>query len=151
MNEQEIAVSKSHPLTNSRYIVTNPKICHGKPTFRGTRILVSDVLEQVSNGMAWETIIDEWNGSITRNAISEAIMLCNQARSYSLTVPSVSTLKAIRSDLSTRLEPHQLDLVRSLIEAEVLQNASIKRILRTKVNETLRSFGIDDAAMKNSK
>lgn len=35
-----------------RYIVTDPKICHGKPTFRDTRIMVSQVLEQVSNGMA---------------------------------------------------------------------------------------------------
>jgi uncharacterized protein (DUF433 family) len=28
-----------------RHIVTDPGICHGKPTFRRTRILVSDVLE----------------------------------------------------------------------------------------------------------
>jgi uncharacterized protein (DUF433 family) len=26
-----------------RYIVTEPSICHGKPTFRGTRIFVEDV------------------------------------------------------------------------------------------------------------
>ena len=39
-----------------RNIVSDPKICHGKPTFRGTRVLVSDVLEQVASGMAWETI-----------------------------------------------------------------------------------------------
>ena len=28
-----------------RHIVTDPKVCHGQPTFRGTRILVADVLE----------------------------------------------------------------------------------------------------------
>jgi len=38
-----------------RYIVTDPKICHGKPTFRGTRIMVADVLEQVAEGLAWES------------------------------------------------------------------------------------------------
>lgn len=43
-----------------RYIVVDPTISHGKPTFRGTRILVADVLEQVANGMAWEAIIEEW-------------------------------------------------------------------------------------------
>ena len=43
-----------------RYILTDPQICHGKPTFRGTRIMVSQVLHQVANGMAWETIVDEW-------------------------------------------------------------------------------------------
>jgi len=48
-----------------RYIVTDPKICHGKPTFRGTRIMVSQVLEQVANGMAWEAISEEWRGSVT--------------------------------------------------------------------------------------
>jgi uncharacterized protein (DUF433 family) len=39
-----------------RYIVADPEICHGKPTFRGTRIFVADVLEQVAEGLAWETI-----------------------------------------------------------------------------------------------
>ena len=62
-----------------RYIVSDPKICHGKPTFRGTRVLVSDVLDQVGSGMAWETIIEEWNGSITKDAISEAVQLASQA------------------------------------------------------------------------
>ena len=62
-----------------RYIVTDPKICHGKPTFRGTRVLVSDVLEQVASGMAWETIVEQWNNSITKEAIREAVQLASQA------------------------------------------------------------------------
>ena len=62
-----------------RYIVTDPEISHGKPTFRGTRVLVSDVLEQIASGMAWETIIEEWNDSITKEAIQEAIQLASQA------------------------------------------------------------------------
>lgn len=67
------------PCLLGRHIVTDPKICHGKPTFRGTRVLVADVLEQVASGMAWETIIEEWNGSITREAIKEAVLLASQA------------------------------------------------------------------------
>lgn len=62
-----------------RYIVADPKICHGQPTFRGTRILVADVLDQVASGMAWETIIEEWNNSITKEAIKEAVELASQA------------------------------------------------------------------------
>ncbi len=62
-----------------RYIVADPKICHGKPTFRGTRIMVSDVLEQVASGLAWETIIEEWHDSITKEAIAEAVQLASQA------------------------------------------------------------------------
>lgn len=34
-----------------RYIVADPRVCHGKLTFRGTRIFVSDVLEQVERGL----------------------------------------------------------------------------------------------------
>jgi uncharacterized protein (DUF433 family) len=62
-----------------RYIVTDPDICHGQPVFRGTRIFVSDVLDQVASGMAWETIIEEWHESITREAIAEAVQLASQA------------------------------------------------------------------------
>ncbi|HLA88352.1 MAG TPA: DUF433 domain-containing protein [Anaerolineales bacterium] len=62
-----------------RYIVSNPEICHGKPTFSGTRVLVSDVLEQVASGMAWETIVEEWNNSIIKDAIREAVQLASQA------------------------------------------------------------------------
>jgi uncharacterized protein (DUF433 family) len=39
-------------------IVADPAICHGELTFRGTRILVADVLEQVESGMAYEAIIE---------------------------------------------------------------------------------------------
>jgi uncharacterized protein (DUF433 family) len=62
-----------------RYIVTDPNICHGKPTFRGTRIFVEDVLEQVARGMAWESIIEDWHGSITKEAIAEAVQLAGRA------------------------------------------------------------------------
>ena len=62
-----------------RFIVTDPQICHGKPTFRGTRLMVWQVLEQVANGMAWETIEEEWRGKVSRDAIAEAIRLASQA------------------------------------------------------------------------
>jgi uncharacterized protein (DUF433 family) len=61
------------PKLLGRYIVADPRICHGKPTFRGTRIFIADVLEQVASGMAWEAIIEEWNGNITKEAIAEAV------------------------------------------------------------------------------
>ncbi len=62
-----------------RYIVADPAICHGEPTFRGTRILVADVLEQVASGMAWEAIIEEWHGGVTKEAIAEAVRLAREA------------------------------------------------------------------------
>lgn len=65
--------------TLGRYVVADPAICHGAPTFRGTRILVADVLDQVARGMAWEAIIEEWRGALTREAIAEAVRLAREA------------------------------------------------------------------------
>ena len=62
-----------------RFIVADQGICHGQPTFLGTRILVADVLEQVATGMAWESIVEEWRGDIGVEAIAEAIRLARQA------------------------------------------------------------------------
>lgn len=63
----------------SRHIVSDPEICHGQPTFRGTRIMVWQVLDQVARGIAWETIVAEWQGGISREAITEAINLAKHA------------------------------------------------------------------------
>lgn len=54
------------------YIVTDPDICHGKPTFKGTRIMVKHVLDMVAQGATWEQIIAEYDGAISREAIAEA-------------------------------------------------------------------------------
>ena len=62
-----------------RYLVADPEICHGKPTFRGTRIMVWQVLEMVAEGKAWETIVEEWAGSITKEAIAEAVQLASKS------------------------------------------------------------------------
>jgi len=61
-----------------RYIVTDPAICHGKPTFRGTRIMVSQVLDMVAKDMEWDSISAAWGGKVTREAIAEAVGLANQ-------------------------------------------------------------------------
>lgn len=68
-----------NPELLGRYIVADPKICYGKPTFRGTRILVWQVLEMLAEGLAWETIIYECHNSITKDAIAEAIRLSGEA------------------------------------------------------------------------
>jgi uncharacterized protein (DUF433 family) len=62
-----------------RYIVMDSEICHGKVTFKGTRVFVKDVLDQVAEGMAWDDIIYEWHDSITKAAIAEAIRLASKA------------------------------------------------------------------------
>jgi uncharacterized protein (DUF433 family) len=72
-------MKKSNSRIISRYIVSDSRICHGQPTFRGTRILVADVLDQVAAGMDWQSIIEDWHESITEEAIREAIDLAARA------------------------------------------------------------------------
>src|SRR3989440_11481949 len=62
-----------------RYIVADPKVCHGKLTFRGTRIFVAQVLEQVSRGITWDTISESWGGAVSQEAIAEAVRLSREA------------------------------------------------------------------------
>jgi len=62
-----------------RFIVADPEICHGKPTFLGTRVMVAQVLKQVAKGMSWEAIMAEWRGSVTKDAIAEAMELAQRA------------------------------------------------------------------------
>jgi uncharacterized protein (DUF433 family) len=62
-----------------RYIVADPEICHGQPTFKGTRIMVWQVLEQIADGLSWETIVKEWRGDVSVEAIAEAVRIANTA------------------------------------------------------------------------
>jgi uncharacterized protein (DUF433 family) len=61
-----------------RFMVVDPHVCHGQPTFRGTRIWVADVLDQVANGMAWEAIIENWRGTLSHEAIAESVRLARE-------------------------------------------------------------------------
>ncbi|RSN73075.1 MAG: antitoxin [Thermoproteota archaeon] len=56
-----------------RYIVIDDEICHGKPTFRGTRILVSDVIELIAAGVSPEEIIRDYYPSLSKEMIKEAL------------------------------------------------------------------------------
>jgi len=63
-----------------RYIVVDPAICHGKPTFKGTRVFVADVLADVERGLSWDFILRRWGGGkIPKAAITEAVHLARNA------------------------------------------------------------------------
>ena len=59
------------------HIVADPQICHGKPTFKGTRVMVFQVLEQVAFGTPWERIMWSWRGKVPMEAITEAVKLAS--------------------------------------------------------------------------
>src|SRR5213593_3617003 len=60
------------------HIVADPRICHGKPTFKGTRVMVFQVLEQVAFGTPWERIVWSWRGRVPMEAITEAVKLASE-------------------------------------------------------------------------
>ena len=71
--------TKMRKKTLGQHIVADPEICHGQPTFRGTRIRVAQVLKQVAQGMDWDKIIWQWRGTVCRPAIAEAVQLAGEA------------------------------------------------------------------------
>jgi len=42
-------------------------------------IRVWQILEMVASGMAWETIVEEWEGSVSKEAIAQAVQLASKA------------------------------------------------------------------------
>ena len=72
--------SKSAAVELGEHIVADPLICHGKPTFKGTRIMVWQVLDDVADGHSWEFICRErWGGRIPLAAVAEALKLARHA------------------------------------------------------------------------
>jgi len=54
------------------YVVADTEICHGKPTFKGTRVMVWQVLEMLEAGMHVKEILEAFP-SITENHIKAAL------------------------------------------------------------------------------
>lgn len=42
-------------------ITINPEICHGKPTIRNSRLLVTTVLELLASGMTYEELLADYS------------------------------------------------------------------------------------------
>jgi len=61
------------------YIVSDPEIGGGDLIFKGTHILVNDVLSFVAQGYDWKQISAEYDGRLSRAAIAEAVELARQS------------------------------------------------------------------------
>ena len=55
-----------------KHIIIDPEICHGKPTFKGTRIMVWQVLEMMEAGASTKEITEAFP-SLTPKAIKAAL------------------------------------------------------------------------------
>ena len=82
------ATTKPNPPTSHRngqrielgeYIVADPLICHGKPTYRGTRIMVWQILEALAHGESVDQLVKAWGGRVSKAAVLETIRLAGGA------------------------------------------------------------------------
>ena len=55
------------------YIVADSEICHGKPTFKGTRVMVWQVLDMLEGGAPVEEIITSFITPLTKEHIKAAL------------------------------------------------------------------------------
>ena len=69
---------KSHRVKAGKYIVADPNICHGKPTFKGTRIMVWQVFEHLALGEPLENFPRHFPGRVSLAAAREALQLSKQ-------------------------------------------------------------------------
>lgn len=61
-----------------RYLVSDPEVCHGQLTFKGTRILVETVLSYLAASRTVEWVLAEWP-RLSREAVQEALQLATAA------------------------------------------------------------------------
>ena len=55
------------------YIVADTEICHGKPTFKGTRVMVWQILEMLEDGAPIKEILNAFLVPLTEQHIKAAL------------------------------------------------------------------------------
>ncbi len=66
------------PKEVGEYLVVDPRVCHGKMTFKGTRVPVETVLTFLSQGDTFDDILESWP-YLKREAITEAVRFARMA------------------------------------------------------------------------
>jgi uncharacterized protein (DUF433 family) len=61
-----------------QYLMSDPEVCHGQLTFKGTRILVRPVLAYIVSGKSIDWVLAEWP-RLERAAVQEALRLATDA------------------------------------------------------------------------
>ena len=72
-------MSRRKRIEFGEYIVSDPEICGGDLTFKGTRLLVKDVLYFVAKGYDWQRISADYDGRLSHEAIAEAVELARKS------------------------------------------------------------------------
>lgn len=66
------------PVEVGQYLEVDPRVCHGKLVFKGTRVPVHTVLVYLAKGETMEEILTDWP-EVTREAVGEAVGLAAAA------------------------------------------------------------------------
>ncbi len=53
------------------HITYNSQVCHGKPCIKGTRIMVSVILDNLAEGLTFEEIVKEYSPLTLENIKAE--------------------------------------------------------------------------------
>lgn len=70
------------------YITVDPGVCHGKPCIKGTRVLVSVILDNLAVGQTPEEIMESYP-SVSREAVQATIAyVADLARERIVTMPA---------------------------------------------------------------
>lgn len=62
----------------SDLIVRSPDVCGGRPTFKYTRIEIAGALDRLAHGESMESIVAGYGGSISHEALLQAIEVATQ-------------------------------------------------------------------------
>lgn len=68
----------TEPVEVGKHLVVDPRVCHGKLTFQGTRVPVHTVLVFMSKGWTIDQVLADWD-QLKREAVVEAIELAADA------------------------------------------------------------------------
>ncbi|HMF16052.1 MAG TPA: DUF433 domain-containing protein [Gemmataceae bacterium] len=66
------------PKEIGKHLIVDPRVCHGKLTFKGTRVPVETVLYFLSTGRTFKQLSQGWP-EVKREALEEAIQLAAAA------------------------------------------------------------------------
>lgn len=62
-------------------IIIDPKICHGKPVIRGTRVMVTNILSSLASGFTFEQILEDYP-QLSKDDILAAIWFGSQLTNF---------------------------------------------------------------------
>ena len=62
----------------NKYIIADNNICHGQPTFKGTRIMVWQVIDLLAAGVPINEIIKDYFPSLNKEAILAALAYASE-------------------------------------------------------------------------